>query len=90
MATANRSTEHLSFSDRGIVMYRKLLKENIERVQRGEDPFALVRDPDHEMIDTNLQESLEAMKRRGGDRLPGVSSARRSGGAPEAQAAEAR
>ncbi|MCH7607485.1 MAG: hypothetical protein IIC94_02790, partial [Chloroflexi bacterium] len=56
---ANRTVEHLSYSDRGVVLYRRLLKENIERVQQGLDPFALVRDPDHEMIDTNLMESLE-------------------------------
>ena len=61
---ANRTTEHLSYSDRGLVLYRRLLKENIERVQQGLDPFGLVRDPDHEMIDTNLMESIA--QQRGG------------------------
>ncbi len=56
---ADRAAEHLSYSDRGVVLYRRLLKENIERVQQGLDPFALVRDPDHEMIDTNLMGSIE-------------------------------
>ncbi len=41
----DRSEEHLGVSDRGIIMYRKLLREQIERVQRGEEPMALVRDP---------------------------------------------
>lgn len=51
---ADRSKEHLSYSDRGVVLLRRLIKENIERVQRGEDPLGLRRDPDHPMIDTNL------------------------------------
>ena len=51
---ANRAVEHLSYSDRGVVLLRKVMKENIERVQRGLDPLGLIRDPDHPMIDTNL------------------------------------
>lgn len=42
---ADRSREHLMSSDQGVALYRKLLYENIERVQRGEDPMGLVRDP---------------------------------------------
>ncbi|HLG70348.1 MAG TPA: Rieske 2Fe-2S domain-containing protein [Chloroflexota bacterium] len=44
-AIANRSEEHLGLSDRGIILYRKLLRENLERVQRGEDPMNVFRDP---------------------------------------------
>ncbi|HTE85634.1 MAG TPA: Rieske 2Fe-2S domain-containing protein [Dehalococcoidia bacterium] len=66
----NRSVEHLSYSDRGVALLRKILKENIEKVQRGEDPLGVVRDPKHEIIDTNL----EAAKREGvasrGERVP--------------------
>jgi 5,5'-dehydrodivanillate O-demethylase oxygenase subunit len=40
-----RTLENLSKSDRGILMFRKWLIENIERVARGEDPGGLVRDP---------------------------------------------
>jgi len=46
-AVANRSEEHLGLSDRGIILYRKLLQENLERVQRGEDPMNVFRDPAH-------------------------------------------
>ena len=55
---ADRTKEHLSFGDRGVVLYRKMLKESIESVQRGEDPWGVQRDPDHATIDTNLDESL--------------------------------
>jgi 5,5'-dehydrodivanillate O-demethylase len=41
----NRSSEHLGASDRGIVMYRQMLREQIERVRQGLEPMALVRDP---------------------------------------------
>jgi 5,5'-dehydrodivanillate O-demethylase len=61
---ADRSTEHLAYSDRGVVLLRKLLKENIEKVQRGEDPHGLIRDLDHAMIDTELSASLAEMRAR--------------------------
>ncbi|HZT07563.1 MAG TPA: Rieske 2Fe-2S domain-containing protein [Chloroflexota bacterium] len=54
----DRTTERLATSDRGIVMLRKLMRENIERVQAGLDPLGVIRDPSHPMIDTNLTGSL--------------------------------
>ena len=51
---ADRTTEHLSWSDRGVHMLRELTKDQIERVQQGLDPMGIVRDPNHVMIDTNL------------------------------------
>jgi 5,5'-dehydrodivanillate O-demethylase len=44
---ADRTAEHLSYSDRGVVLLRRVLKEQIERVQRGEDPLGVIRDPDY-------------------------------------------
>ncbi len=42
----DRSLEVLGASDRGIVMYRHMLAEQIDRVERGEEPtVAVVRDP---------------------------------------------
>jgi 5,5'-dehydrodivanillate O-demethylase len=42
----DRSSETLGASDRGIVMYRRMLEEQIERVERGQEPnVAMVRDP---------------------------------------------
>jgi 5,5'-dehydrodivanillate O-demethylase len=42
---ADRTTEHLATSDKGILLYRRVLLENVERVRRGEDPLGIVRDP---------------------------------------------
>ena len=64
---ADRTVEQLGSSDRGVVMYRRLLKENIEKVQSGLDPIGVMRDPEHPMIDTNLDEAFrytEVMRRR--------------------------
>jgi 5,5'-dehydrodivanillate O-demethylase len=57
-ALPNRSVERLATSDRGVVMLRRLMREQIDLVKRGGDPLGVIRDPAHEMIDTNLTESL--------------------------------
>jgi len=43
-AITDRTTEHLASSDKGIVLYHKLLLENIDKVERGEEPMAVIRD----------------------------------------------
>lgn len=42
---ARRDQEHLGMSDMGIVLYRELLMEQIERVERGDDPMNVCREP---------------------------------------------
>jgi 5,5'-dehydrodivanillate O-demethylase len=42
---ADRTRENLGASDRGVWMLRKRLFADLERIARGEDPSALVRDP---------------------------------------------
>ncbi|MEU6541018.1 aromatic ring-hydroxylating dioxygenase subunit alpha [Streptomyces sp. NPDC047000] len=44
-ATADRTGERLGRSDAGIVMLRKRLFADLERVGRGEDPQGVIRDP---------------------------------------------
>ncbi len=44
-AIADRSREMLVSSDRGIVLLRKLLSDQLDRVARGEDPMGVIRDP---------------------------------------------
>jgi 5,5'-dehydrodivanillate O-demethylase oxygenase subunit len=41
---SNRPNEHLSAGDTGIILYHKLLNENMDRVARGEDPMGTIRD----------------------------------------------
>lgn len=66
---ADRTVERLATADQGIVMYREMLRREIEKVQRGIDPKAVVRDPDHGIIDTKLSESLEELKITGSSQL---------------------
>ena len=39
-----RVDEHLSSGDRGLILYHKMLNENMDRVARGEDPLGTIRD----------------------------------------------
>ncbi|MEA2902710.1 MAG: 5,5-dehydrodivanillate O-demethylase oxygenase subunit [Alphaproteobacteria bacterium] len=43
-AISDRTQEHLAGSDKGVVLYRKMLLEQAERVERGEEPMAVIRD----------------------------------------------
>jgi 5,5'-dehydrodivanillate O-demethylase len=55
-ALFDRGSEHLGASDRGITLYRRMLREQMEIVQQGGEPMALVRDPaQNEMIETIVE-----------------------------------
>ncbi|HEY7217022.1 MAG TPA: hypothetical protein VH985_01420, partial [Candidatus Binatia bacterium] len=58
----DRTRERLAASDRGVVMYREMLRREIEKVQKGLEPMNVFRDPDHPIIDTQLDRSLEVGK----------------------------
>jgi 5,5'-dehydrodivanillate O-demethylase len=42
---ADRTQEHLGKSDKGIAMIRRRFFDDMERIERGEDPKAIMRDP---------------------------------------------
>ena len=42
---ADRTAERLGTSDQGVILLRKVLEEQLEKVERGEDPMAVIRDP---------------------------------------------
>lgn len=44
-AIPDRSQEHLGKGDAGVILLRKVVFENIEKVARGEDPMGVLRDP---------------------------------------------
>lgn len=41
---SDRTREHLASSDKGVILLHKLLLENAERVERGEEPLGTIRD----------------------------------------------
>ena len=51
-AIYDRTEEHLGASDRGIAMWRKLMLEQMEVLEKGGDPMALVRNPEDNHIIT--------------------------------------
>jgi hypothetical protein len=56
---ADRGHERLATSDRGVAMLRQVLMREIDKVEKGKDPLAVVRDPNHGIINTFLTESLD-------------------------------
>jgi 5,5'-dehydrodivanillate O-demethylase len=42
---SDRATERLGSSDKGVILFRTLLMEQMEKIERGEDPMAVIRDP---------------------------------------------
>jgi 5,5'-dehydrodivanillate O-demethylase len=59
---ADRTSERLTSSDRGVIMLREVMMREIKRVQEGLDPMGIIRDPSqHVMIDTKLMQSIAQM-----------------------------
>jgi len=44
-AILDRTAEHLAVSDEGVILLRRLFKQSIEAVRKGEDPVGVIRDP---------------------------------------------
>ena len=59
---ADRTRERLATSDRGVTMLRELLKRELAKLERGEDPIGVCRDADHPIIDTNVDEGVRQLK----------------------------
>jgi 5,5'-dehydrodivanillate O-demethylase oxygenase subunit len=51
----DRTKEHLGIGDEGVIALRQLLREQIERVQKGLDPIGTIRDPaENQLIDLRV------------------------------------
>ncbi|MEK7216115.1 MAG: Rieske 2Fe-2S domain-containing protein, partial [Chloroflexota bacterium] len=42
---ADRTTEHLGLSDKGVILYRRLLRDQLAKLQRGEETMNVFRNP---------------------------------------------
>ena len=61
----DRSQENLGTSDRGLVLYRRMLKEQILAVQQGQEPLGIIRDPKkNEVIVIQVSEGQGRMARK--------------------------
>ena len=52
--------EHLGATDRGVIMFRKLLREQIQAVQKGKDPIGVTMDPQKDQMIQLIQEGYSA------------------------------
>ncbi|OES44745.1 aromatic ring-hydroxylating dioxygenase subunit alpha [Domibacillus iocasae] len=66
---ADRSVERLGTSDKGIIMYRQMLKRELKKMQNGEDPKCTIRDPQQNQ---NIELPQEEDKFSEGGLLSGV------------------
>jgi 5,5'-dehydrodivanillate O-demethylase len=66
-AISDRTTERLGTSDQGIILYRNLLDENMRKVQRGEEPMAIVRDAAKNTPWIQVHRETAAFRVAGGD-----------------------
>lgn len=70
----DRSQETLGTMDRGVVLYRKMLREQIERVRSGQEPVGVTRDP---ALDTTIRFDLSTGQARAARQSPPTESERR-------------
>ena len=56
---ADRAKEHLGEGDRGVIMFRKLLREQIQAVQNGKDPIGVNMDPKKDEMIQLIQEGYQ-------------------------------
>lgn len=54
-AISDRTQEHLLASDVGVVSLRRLLREALEAVARGEDPIHVIRDPAEQNVELKFK-----------------------------------
>ena len=57
---SDRAKEHLGDADRGIIMLRKFLREQIQAVQNGGDPVGINLDPNQDEIIQLVHEGYSA------------------------------
>jgi 5,5'-dehydrodivanillate O-demethylase len=49
-AIADRTKENLARSDKGLLLFRRLLEDEMAKVERGEDTLGVIRDPAENMV----------------------------------------
>jgi 5,5'-dehydrodivanillate O-demethylase len=59
---SDRTQEHLVTSDKGVILYHRMLLENAEKVQRGEDPMFTIRDEDENLPYIHFEREHDSAK----------------------------
>ena len=66
---ADRTQERLGMSDKGVIQYRQMLLDNLKRIERGEEPMNVFRDPDKNKYHELPSEYWYMMSQQGGNQL---------------------
>ncbi|MCY4581569.1 MAG: Rieske 2Fe-2S domain-containing protein [Chloroflexi bacterium] len=59
---SDRTREHLATSDKGVILYHRLLMENVQKVERGEDPMFTIRDIEENMPYIHVERERQSAK----------------------------
>jgi 5,5'-dehydrodivanillate O-demethylase len=59
---SDRTREHLVTSDKGVILYHRMLLENVEKVQRGEDPMFVIRDEEENTPYIHMERERDSAK----------------------------
>jgi 5,5'-dehydrodivanillate O-demethylase len=86
-AIANRAKEHLVSSDKGVVMLRQLLRIQIEKIKRGEDPIGVIRDAAKNQL---IEFKVQVIDKMTGKEIPYRDYDRRSFATPISEKAKPR
>jgi 5,5'-dehydrodivanillate O-demethylase len=66
--TADRTQEHLGASDKGVALYRRVLKREVKKVQEGLDPMGVLRNTaDNQARNTRIDLPTETKKHHNSD-----------------------
>lgn len=71
-AIADRTKEHLVASDIGIVRMRRMLREAMDAVERGEDPVGIIRDPAKQRVEITVRTGAFSGTQEGTDYAVGL------------------
>jgi hypothetical protein len=55
---AIHALEHLASSDRGVIMFRQLLRKAVQAIEKGEDPPGTFRDPSNRIMKNQARNAI--------------------------------
>lgn len=62
-AIVDRTKEHLVASDAGILLMRRMMREGLEAIAKGEDPPCIIRDPAKQNVEFKLSMAVISQNR---------------------------
>jgi 5,5'-dehydrodivanillate O-demethylase len=54
---ADRTRESLGSSDRGVTLLRRMLRRELAKVEDGQDPIGVIRDPERNVVNLHVEKA---------------------------------